>query len=70
MQMKLVIEEIEEIRRENQKNNILLVFYYVFHYLTKKWKWSYGQYTHSGIRVRPKTRENDKFEKKASFSQK
>ena len=28
--------------------------------LRNKWKWSYGQYSHSGIRVRPKTMKNDK----------
>ena len=37
------------------------MFFFVF--FTKKWKWSYGRYTHSGIRFRPKTRKNDKFEK-------
>ena len=29
----------------------------------KNIKWSHGQYAHSGIRVRPKRRKNDKFEK-------
>ena len=35
----------------------------IFHFITKQLKWSYGRYAHSGIRVRPKTRKNDKFEK-------
>ena len=30
-------------------------------------KWFYGRYAHSGIRVRPKTKTNDKFEKNASL---
>ena len=39
----------------------------IFHYFTKTWKWSYGQYAHSGIRVRQKTRKNDKIEETAIF---
>ena len=44
-----------------------LCFTMIFMFLRKKWKWSYGQYAHSGIRVRPKLRKNDKFEKRALF---
>ena len=36
-----------------------------FHLFTEQWKWSYGQYTHYGIRVQPKTTNNDKFEKRS-----
>ena len=39
------------------------MFHNEFHLFTKKWKWSHGQYTHSGIRVRPETRKNGKSEK-------
>ena len=38
-----------------------------FHLFTKKWKWSDGQYAHSGIRVRSKLRKSDKFEKRTLF---
>ena len=41
------------------------MLYYVFHDFTKTRKLSYGRYTHSGIRVRPETRKNDKFGKRA-----
>ena len=34
----------------------------VFHFCTQK-RLPYGQYTHSGIRVRPKTKGNDQFPK-------
>ena len=36
-----------------------------FIFFTKKWKWSYGRYAHSGIRVWPKSRNKIKFEKRA-----
>ena len=39
------------------------MFYNDFHDFTKKTTRSYGRYAHSGIRVRPKTKENDKFGK-------
>ena len=52
---------------KTQKPKIRLVFYNVFHIFTKSLIWSYGRYAHSGIRVRPKTRKNDKFEKRPLF---
>ena len=46
------------------KTKIRLVSYhFVFILVTEKSKWCQGRCTHSGIRVRPKTRKNDKFEK-------
>ena len=42
----------------------------IFHYFTKKWKWFYGRYTPSGIRVWRKTMKNDEFEQKGLCSEK
>ena len=42
----------------------------IFHYFTKKWKWFYGRYAPSGIRVWRKTMKNDEFEKKGLYSEK
>ena len=42
----------------------------IFHYFTKKWKWFYGRYAPSGIRVWRKSRKNDEFEKKNLYSEK
>ena len=39
----------------------------IFHYFTKKWKWFYGRYAPSGIRVWRKTMKNDEFEKRPLF---
>ena len=36
----------------------------IFHYFTKRWKWLYGRYAPSGIRVWRKTMENDEFEER------
>ena len=41
-----------------------------FHYFTNKWKWFYGRYTPSGIRVGRKTMKIGEFEKKASILKK
>ena len=35
----------------------------ILYYFIKKWKWFYGLYAHSGIRVQLKTKKIDKFEK-------
>ena len=51
--------------RENPTNqDSTSVLLRVLHYFTKKWKRSYGQYAHSGMRVRPKKIKNGKFEKR------
>ena len=50
-----------EIQREPENNKIRLVIYNGFHFY-QKWKLSYGQYTHSGIRAW-QTKENTKFKK-------
>ena len=39
----------------------------IFHHFTKQWKWFYGQYTHSGIRVWRETLKNDEFGKRPLF---
>ena len=40
----------------------------IFNLFTKKWKWSYGRYTHCGMRVLSKTKKMTS-SKNASFSQ-
>ena len=45
------------------KPKIRLVIY-IFSFFTKSLIWSYGRYTHSGIRVRPKTRNKYMFAKR------
>ena len=57
-----------EIRRKNKQTKFRLVCYHVFllfHQKVKMVLWSYGQYAHSGIRVQPKTKKNDKLGKRA-----
>ena len=39
----------------------------IVHYFTKKWKWFYGRYAPSGIRVWRKTMKKIKFEKRPLF---
>ena len=56
--------EIEN-ERKPQNPRFDLCFTMCFHIFTKNRIWSYGRYTHSGIRVRPKTRKKHMFAKKA-----
>ena len=42
-----------------------LVFYHDILLCYQNGKCPHGQYAHSGIKVQPKTRKNDKFEKRA-----
>ena len=59
-----------QINRDNgdetkpEKARFDMWFTMICHLCTKSRRWSYGRYAHSGIRVRPKTRENDKFRKR------
>ena len=55
---------------KTQKPKIRLVCVtIVFHIFTKSRIWSYGRYTHSGIRVRPKTMKQKHVRKKGYISQ-
>ena len=53
--------ETENKKQKTQTNNDLCCITIVI--FTKKWKLSYGRYTHSGIRVWHQIRTSDKFEK-------
>ena len=53
--------------RKPKKNMGWLVVYSDFCVFTKKWKWSYGRYAHSGIRVWRKNNGNWRVRKKASI---
>ena len=67
---KKVILDLNQNKQKNpksektEKTKIREMFYTDCVVVYEKIKLSYGQYTHSGIRVQPKTRENDSFEKK------